>query len=232
MKNEMLLRAIGNIDDTLIHNAVNDVPKRKNHIWLKYGTIAVCLCVMVAGGIVLSKNGLSKNGTGHECGAEGDYSFAVFPASEDFENVYSAKVTSVTENEMSNNDLAEYLPVQLPDGFHYGRGSVYNTTMKDGTQYNMIRVEYITGTIPEQQFSVDGGAIAPELKDIGELFTIRVMDYEPETNINIYSDADEITKSILEENGSVYIRSDNCYVGIFVETATPEAVLETIGCIS
>ena len=34
----------------------------------------------------------------------------------------------------------------------------------------MLRIEYISGTIPEQKFDEDGGAIAPDLEAVGECF--------------------------------------------------------------
>lgn len=47
MKNEILLDAIGNIDDTLIHDAISDTPKRKASVWVKIGAMAACLAVVV-----------------------------------------------------------------------------------------------------------------------------------------------------------------------------------------
>lgn len=236
MKNEKLLGAIGKIDDNLIHGAVNDAPKKKKPIWIKWGAMAACLCLIVAGVTVISQHDFSNLGAGSEYGDkggnEGQYSVAVFPTSENIEDVASAEVVSLTESEALNSPLAEHLPVQLPNGFHYGRGNIYNTVMKNGTQYNMLRIEYTSGVIAEQQFAEDGGAIAPDVETMGELFTICVMNYEPDTDISIYSSIEEVTQSILEENGAVYIRSGDCYVGVFVETAKPETVLEALKSIS
>lgn len=82
--------------------------------------------------------------SGGEDGMTYNYSVAVSPATETEENVDTAEIVTLTEEEALAHPLAEHLPRQLPGGFHYGRGSVYNTTMKDGTQYHMLRVEYIT----------------------------------------------------------------------------------------
>ena len=127
-----------------------------------------------------------------------------------------------------NDELARYLPAHLPDGFHYGRGSMYSTVMKDGTQYHMLRVEYISGTIPEQQFSEDGGAAAPDPDTTGDLFTVCVMDYKPETGHAVRSSVDEVTVSLFEESGSVCISLGDRYISVFAETAAPEAVLEAV----
>ena len=227
MTNEKLYEVLGDINEKHINEA-RAYHKAKKPGWVKWGAMAACLCLIVAGVTVISQHDFSKPDAGSGYGDEGQYSVAVFPASENIKDVASAEVVSLTENEALNNALAEHLPVKLPEDFHYGRGSVYNTVMKDGTQYNMLRIEYISGTITEQQFAEDGGAIDPDLETMGDFFTICVMNYEPETDISIYSPNEEVTQSILEENGAVYIRSGNCYVGVFVETAKPEAVLEAL----
>lgn len=46
MKNERLLDAIGNIDDNLVHNAVNDNFKKKKPVWVKWGAVAACLVLV------------------------------------------------------------------------------------------------------------------------------------------------------------------------------------------
>lgn len=88
----------------------------------------------------------------------------------------------------------------------------------------MLRVEYISGEIPEQQFTEDGGAIAPDPETIGEGFIVCVMNYEPKTDNNIYSSTEEVTLSLLEENESVFVRFRDCYVSVFTETAVLDAL--------
>lgn len=105
---------------------------------------------------------------------------------------------------------------------------MYNTVMKDGKRYTMLRVEYISGIIPEQQYTEDGGAVAPDLDTTGELFIICILNYEPDTDSNIYSHNKEVTVSLLEEKGAVYYRSGDCYIGVFPETAEPAAVFEAL----
>ncbi len=234
MNNERLYEAMGNISEKHI-NAAHAFKAKKKPMWVKWGAMAACLCLLAAGITVISQHDFSKPGAGEygdTYGDAGSYSVAVFPASENIADVDSAEVVSLTESEALEHALAKHLPGELPDGFHYGRGSVYNTVMKDGTQYNMLRVEYISGTIPEQQFTEDGGAIASDLDAMGELFISCVMNYEPQTGIGIYSSNEAVTQSILDENGAVYIRFGDCYVGVFVETANPETVLEALKSIS
>ena len=201
--------------------------------------MAACLCLVIAGAAALSQQnnltpgGISIPGTGGEGGVDGGkegvmYSVAVYPATESEENVASADVISLTENEALNNSLAEHLPKQLPEGFHYGRGSLYSTVMKDETQYHMLRVEYISGEIPEQQFTEDGGAIAPDPETIGDVFIVCVMNYEPETDHNIYTSSEEVSLSLLEENRNACIRTEDCYVLVFTNTAEPAAVWDAL----
>lgn len=162
-------------------------------------------------------------------GDTGHYSMAVIPASEKFENVALAHTDSLTEDDLSDIDLAKHLPKQIPDGFHFGRGTLYTTVMKDGTTYNMLHIEYITGTIPEQKYTEDGGAIMPEHWTIGDQFTVRVWSFELDTDHEIYSSAEEVPLSLLEEDGTALIRSGDCVVTVFdIIRADSAAVLESL----
>lgn len=92
----------------------------------------------------------------------------------------------------------------------------------------MLRVEYISGEIPEQQFAEDGGAIAPDPGAKGDVFIVCVMNYEPDTNSNIYSSAEDVTLSVLEESTGVSIRTGDGYVSVFVDTAEAATVLDAL----
>ena len=240
MKKEHISDALNMLNDDIIEETnkvrANAKPTRK---WVKWGAVAACLCLLVCGTFLYQQhlNNPSEpgGGQGEDPGGffpEGvdpiTFSIAVYPATESVENVASAEVVSLTESEALSNPLAEHLPKQLPDGFHYGRGSVYNTVMKDGTQYNMLRVEYITGVIAEPQHTEDGGVIAPDLEKLGELFTVCVMNYEPEIKGNIYPSVDEVTMSMFEDSGSVCVKLGDCYVIMFSETADPTATFNAL----
>lgn len=58
MKNENILRAIGEIDDDLITDAVNDTKKKK--IWLKWGSLAAALLVLSIGAGIFSAHALNN----------------------------------------------------------------------------------------------------------------------------------------------------------------------------
>ncbi len=237
MRKEDFFEVLGELDDDIVKGAKTTMKKKMN--WKVCSAIAACLCLVVGATTILWQNnspagGPSIPGSGDSGGITTGgsmtetYSVAVYPASESEENVDTADVISLTESEALDNPLAEHLPKQLPESFHYGRGSIYNTVMKDGTQYNMLRVEYITGEIPEPKFAEDGGEIVPAPGLIGDTFVVCVMNYEPKIDRDIYSSAEEITISLLEENGAVFVRLGDCYISVFAETAEPEAVLDAL----
>lgn len=236
MKKEDFFEVLGKLDDDIVKGTKATVKKKMNR--KAWGAMAACLCLVVGATVLLRENttsgGISSaitGGGGMDKGNDGmtyGYSVAVYPATEHEENVDSAEVVTPTEREALDNLLAEHLPKQLPEGFHYGRGSIYNTIMKDGTRYQMLRIEYITGEIPEPEFAEDGGEIVPNPELIGDIFTVCVMNYKPKIDGNIYSGREEITVSLLEKNGAVYLHSQDCYIGVFTETAEPTAVLDAL----
>ena len=232
MKKEDFFEVLGELDDDIVKGAKTIMKKKMN--WRTWGAMAACLCLVVVAAALLASSDIPlaiTGGGGMDLGNDGmtyNYSVAVYPATESEDNVDTADVVSLTEQEALDNPLADYLPKQLPEGVHYGRGSIYNTVMKDGTQYNMLRIEYITGEIPKPQFAEDGGEAVPNPELLGDTFTVCVMNYEPETDISIYSSQEDITVSLLEEDGAVYIHSGDCYIGVFTDTAEPANVLDAL----
>lgn len=273
MNAERFSEALGNVRDDYVSEANTYKRASKSLSWVKWGAAAACLCLVAAGSGVLINRNFNKPVTGNESditaisgdkgsvtgggtiagidggtgigtdGETGLYSVAVFPASEKLENVASANANSLTEGEALGNELAEHLPKQLPDGFHFGRGTLYTTVMKDGTTYNMLRVEYINGTIQEQKYTEDGGAIAPEVWTEGKNFFVCVTNYEPDTHgkyipdpneqpvsviEEIYSSAEDVPMSLFEQYRVAYIRAGDRYVSVHRNTAESEAVLEAV----
>lgn len=227
MNKKDLYRSMNEIDDEILQRSET----AKKAPWVKWAAIAACLCLVVGGAVLwLGKNpSAPAGGVVTPGGSEaGNYSVAVFPASESFENVASAEVVSLTETEALSHELAKYLPDPLPEGFHFGRGSVYNTQMQDGTRYTMLRIEFMTGTVPEQQYAEDGAAIAPDPNAYGEYFTVSVMNFEPQDSGRICTSPTEITEELFWDGGYACIRLEACYVSIFPEIADPAAVLEAV----
>ena len=232
MKKEDFFEVLGELDDDIVKGAKTIMKKKMN--WRTWGAMAACLCLVVVAAALLASSDIPlaiTGGGGMDLGNDGmtyNYSVAVYPATESEDNVDTADVVSLTEQEALDNPLADYLPKQLPEGFHYGRGSIYNTVMKDGTQYNMLRIEYITGEIPKPQFAEDGGEVVPNPELLGDSFTVCVMNYEPETDISIYSSQEDITISLLEKDEAAYIHSGDYYIGVFTDTAELENVLDAL----
>lgn len=238
MTNEKILDAIGGINEKAVQDA-KTYKRPKSKRWFRWGAMAACLCLLVCGTFFyqqyLQKTSEPVGGQGAAPGGlfpDGvdpiTYSIAVYPATENIEDVASAEVISLTESEVMNNSLAKHLPEHLPSDFHFSKASVYNTIMKDGMQYNMLRVQYTTGAISEQHYTEDGEVIAANPEETGDLFTVCVMNYEPNTGKTIYSSIEDVTVSSFESGKSACIRLDGCYVSVFPETADPAAIFEAL----
>lgn len=244
MNSKILSEAMGELDTRYIDEAVN-YKKKAKRVWVRWGAAAACLCLVAVGGVIISQRnfpapgGVSIPGDdtigggftgGNVIGDSniGSFSIAVYPPAESEKNVAKADAVSFTESEALANPLGKHLPKQFPEGFHYGRSSLYTTVMKNGTEYNMLRVEYLTGEFPEQKFSEDGGAIAPEPGIFGDVFMVCVYDHTPRTDDHIYSSAEEVSLPIFEEKRSAFIQVGECYVSVFADTADPSAVFEVL----
>lgn len=245
MKNEKLLSAIGQIDDNLIHGAVNDAPKKKRSIWVKWGAMAACLCLVISGAVLWNNNSnpsgsITEQGSGPIQG--GDVvpegvdpivaSVAVIPAGVSLLDVADATSVSISEEDARNvEDLGAYLPNVLPDWCHYGVASYYETTMKDGTRYHMIRVtyEYKAGSVSAP---VDESEQTPSETIGNSAFLWMVLGHRPDTDLPIYQ-SEEVTALLLDEiNGGVfYIEYDGIYVGISQLEISTEDLLVVIGSI-
>jgi len=116
------------------------------------------------------------------------YSIAVYPKGESEENVESAEIMLLSETEpYSFETLGEHLPTALPAGYSYQSGSLYETTMKDGTKYHMMRVTYADGPAPEEIVTEDGGVMLPEGAEFPNEVVVMVTDFEPDTDKEIYT---------------------------------------------
>lgn len=93
----------------------------------------------------------------------GPYSIAVGPGSGFSDDIAEATVTDVTlEEALSHPILGMYIPTEIPDGYSFQSGLLYETAMKDGTEYCRLYVE----------FSADNG----------ELFQVYPMNYRSDTS--------------------------------------------------
>lgn len=231
MKNEKLLFAMGKIDDDLISGAFNDATAKKMNFRLKWGAIAACLCLVVSGAAIWSHSpGLFDNipERGGDVGGGGIVpdgvwpegvdpavaSVAIFPAGENLSDVADATLVSINEKDARNIEhLGAYLPDTLPEGCRYGTAGYYETTMRDGTQYHMIRVTYESGqgTVPAP---VTENAQAASEMTGNTAFLWMVWGHRPDINRPFYQ-PDEVTVRLLEQTeGVFYIDYNGVYVGI------------------
>ena len=234
MNSELFSEAMSELDIKYVNEAIGYKKRSGRFVWAKCAAVAACLCLVAAGGAVLAQNNILTNGSSSisdddMAGGDfnGSFSIAVYPRTENEKNVKKADAVSLTESEVLSHPLAKHLPKQLPEGYQFGRGTLFTTVMKNKTTYNMLRVEYTLGETPEQKFSEDGGAIAPE-HGLPKNFFVSVYDFDPKYDNNIYSSGEEITLSILEENYGVWIRTEDCYVYVYRNTSERSAVLEAL----
>lgn len=79
-------------------------------------------------------------------GRTGDYSVACFPAGRTIDEVENATCIGVSKNSLNDvNDLCDYVPSYTPSPYYWEVAGLYETTMKDGTIYRMLKITYITG---------------------------------------------------------------------------------------
>ena len=162
-------------------------------------------------------------------------SVAVLPAGAELVNVADATVVSVSETEARTLEgLGAYIPDTLPEGCRYGKAGYYETTMKDGTRYHMLRVTYECGAIsvpvsfPENEGENEAEQGASEM--LGHTaFVWMVWGHRPDTNLPIYQ-PDEVTAALIaqQEGSTFYIDCGDIYVGISSMEISAEDMLAVI----
>ena len=231
--------AMSELDTKYVDEALNYTKKGKRPIWIKWGAMAACLCLVIAGIAISQIPGVfPDHGVGGApVGIQPDgvdpiiASIAAYPATEKVEDVADATYESISEADAYEFDtLGEYLPTSLPDGYHFGKANLYETTMKDGTKYYLLRVQYITGNDAAQGNMEEEVAADPNY--FGKSFVVSVTNYKPKTEKQIYASTD-ITESLLEKIGGAtfHISYGDIYVGISPERATFGDILAAIASI-
>lgn len=241
-----LYNSITNVDDKYIEEVQTNAKKKRN-IWLKWGAMAACLCLVIAGAVVWSNstNSFDNSAEKGSGDAGGDIdgvwpegidpvvaSVAIFPAEESLSDVADATAVSISEEDAKSIErLGAYLPDTLPEGCRYGTGGYYETTMKDGTQYHMIRVTYESGQGAVPAPVQENAQSASEMTG-DTAFLWMVWGHRPDTDRPVYQ-PDEVTPQILDRNGGVfYIDYGGVYVGISqmdISTDALMAVIDSIG---
>ena len=246
MKTPKMVEAISYIDDDLVSGAINCTRKKKSG-WLRWGAMAACLCLVITG--VTMWGNLGQQGKIPEAGAgvggedsggvwpEGVdpviASLAVIPAGVDLLDVADAVSISISEEDArAVEGLGAYLPSALPEGCRYGKAAHYRTMMKDGTEYQMLRVTYESGeaSVPAP---VPENAETASATTGNTAFLWMVWGHRPDTDLPVYQ-PEEVSASLIEQQeGRVfYIDYDGIYVGVEQLDISAEdllAVIESIG---
>lgn len=247
MKNEKILNALDKVDERFITaSSPENTKKTKNakvNAWVKWGAAAACLCLVVGIGVMNINRGLS-GGISESGGGAPQHggtvpegvnpvvaSLAVIPAGVDLLDVADATSVSISEEEARTVEtLGSFIPNTLPEGCQYGAAGYYETTMKDGTRYHMLRITYDRGQssvlVPETEN--EESACASEIAG-DTAFLWMVLGHRLDTELPVYQ-PEEITVSLIEQQeGRVfYINYDGVYVGVEQISVSAEELLAVI----
>ena len=121
-------------------------------------------------------------------GRTGGYSVACFPAGRTIDEVENATCIGIYPSSLNDvNDLCDYVPSYTPSPYHWEVAGLYETTMKDGTIYRMLKITYITGN--------DDNTI-DDTDDVLN-YWISVCDFKPD--ISDLFDFEDLSEEILSE---------------------------------
>ena len=243
MRSIDLYTAVRAVDDDILERSETAVCGQKKNGWLKWGTMAACFGLILTVALTTLPGileGSNKPGE-HQGGifTEGVdpiiESIAVFPATEDIRDVEDAIMEGIDETTAYGiSGLGEYLPTELPSGYQFDKADLYETTMKNGTQYHMLRVTYAVGSNepPATSTNDDGGVLAPTPDSFSSSFAIFIMDYEPKTKKTIYRFED--LPSLLETAEDVAVFHFSCgnvYIGFSPSELSTQEILTVVNSI-
>lgn len=237
------LDIIGYVDDQLVEKAEKYRSAKKKNIWVKWSALAACLCLVLCATTVFPKyiheQGAGKIAVSGGLQPAGDnggamYSVAIFPAertSEEVKDAYTEKIYEVEAQ--SEPGLGEYLPTELPNGYHFGNAIIYVTTMNDGTIYKMLTVTYRTGEEPEPVADADGAQAVSNPNDLGAEFRVSVWGFKPDTSVNIYH-PEELNEAALSDrdDGFFFVQFENVYIGIEPLSLSADEIIGLVNSIT
>lgn len=255
MNRKDLYQSFNNIDDDILERSEKNV-KKNGFAWVKWGAVAACLCIVAAMGFMNMNRGLSDVGSEQGKGAGSEQgsvagndmggndgvvpegvdpivaSLAVRPAGVDLREVADATSVSISEEDArAVETLGDYIPNTLPEGCQYGTAGYYETTMKDGTRYHMLRITYDRGQISVPVPNTENEQKAFE--SAGDTaFLWMVWGHRPDTDLPVYQ-PEEVTVSLIEQQDGrlFYVDYGGIYVGveqININTEELFAVIESI----
>ena len=197
------------MEEQYIEDAAPAKRKTKKPLWIKWGAVAACLCLAVAGAVaVLPKinhiptagiEGGGKQTQSEDSNDGSTYSVAVLPADRPLDDVQNASCERISEEEMRHEaGLRDYVPSKLPDGYHFDLASLYVTTLKDGTVYKMLMITYGTGEAPEPSTDQEGSACVQNPDNLRSEFRVYIYNFKPDTKDKIYSYLEQYFSSYLK----------------------------------
>lgn len=226
MTKEALFLAFDAVDEEMVADAGAAAEKKKSPRLLRWGAVAACVCLLALGGMVLGprlgpaaapSDGGGVDAPGGGVDAPGGTlpegvdpkmaSISVYPATEQVQDVAEATLRSISEEEaLRFGELGRYLPQTPPEGWWFVTSEVYETTMKNGRQYHLLRATYSRSDPavfdPEKPYLTD------------DCFMLQVLDYLPDTKtIRIYTP--EKLKLSERDRDDFYLALDSVYVGVF-----------------
>lgn len=212
-----LFEMIGDADAELIADASGENIKKKHPAWLRWSAAAACVCILAAGALgiflhpAVSGAGYTPGGSWPEGVDPKMASIAVYPATEKVQDVADATLRTLSEEEaLQFEDLGKYLPRTLPEGYWFVISEVYETTMKNGSVYHLLRATY------SRSDPADFDPEYPYLTD--DCFMLQVLDYLPNTKtIKIYTP--EKLKLSKTSQDDFYLALETAYIGVFPQNS-------------
>ncbi len=134
MKNEKLFAAIGQIDEDMIAAAMQDAPKQKKPVWIRYTAIAAALAVLVGGGALLYQR-FSAGSSNRYTPLESDGTVYIGGIARKYKNSVGLNTESaVREWEWEYKTITEQYHSMTHNGTEYSiRGKLTDRTLVDKT---------------------------------------------------------------------------------------------------
>lgn len=227
MTAEKFFEVLGDVDENKVAEAEELAAKPARPRWRRWAALAACLTLVLAGTLftryfpkpVSGGGGIGQPNGGWPEGVDPIVaSVAVYPKGQyTIYDVEDATTTKLTQEEAyAFEPLGDYLPTELPEGYSFYNATLYETTMKDGTKFYMLRTGYSKGPVQDRPELIDGNTGEPIVSGTGnEPFILFPMNYKPEVKGKIF-DAEKITvRDIEKQGGSVFhVSYGDVYMGI------------------
>lgn len=240
MRGETFCEILEQIDPAFIQEARQPAPAKKGR-WPRLA--AACLGLIVLGTALLTQlpgSPLYRAAGGGVSGGmwpEGvdpvTASLAVFPATEDVTDVASAAYEELDQAAaLALEGLGEHLPGRLPDGLSFHYAALYETTMKDGTQYHLLRAFYTDGEMIPGIVDGETGEVKPDQPH--DALAVFVMDYQPDTHKTIHRQEDLPAFLAEDWDGSTFhFICGEVYLGVTVNSGalSIQDILTAVGSV-